>query len=168
MIRYFLFALALLPSTSLYTMDKNPEVILNASYLVYEKTTMLGVGVLPSSRYVSFYTYDGEFIESRKHDFSFTAIKKMLDNKAHKPRPVKYKIVHWDGVQIGFGMRKGIPGKFIVFYDKNNNIITRYRYNGSCLITSDDLKKFEDEVDLSIAGLEQDDSLSEATCCSLS
>jgi|SRR5579871_6375536 len=52
-----------------------------------------------------------------------------LDPKAPKPRAATYKIQYWSAIKVGFGMTKGKPGDFIVFYDKHGNRLKSFRYD---------------------------------------
>lgn len=100
------------------------NVVPNSSYIVYENTDPI-TGSNINSTYIEFYTHDGKFITKTS---DFEKIQKRLDLIAPKPKPVKYAIKYWPAINIGWGT-KGVPGNFIIFYDKNNNIIESFRFN---------------------------------------
>jgi hypothetical protein len=113
------------------------EIIPHASYVIYEgaSKTGIGSGVPGTSRQVTFYTSNGEPIKTEPFEMCcFSAVERKLDPSAPKPQPTTYKIKFWPAFHLGlvtsiFGLTKGSPGDFIVFHDKNGNIIDSHRYN---------------------------------------
>ncbi len=112
---------------------------------MYEGATSITGGVPASSKLVTFYTFDGQPLKTIEHKFRFPIIERKLDQMAPKPRPTECEVKYWPAIQLGFGMRKGEPGNFIIFYDKNGNIITRERFN-----ENSNLQNFNNKLDLSI------------------
>jgi hypothetical protein len=123
-----------------YSTESEIQIIKGASYLVYEGAENAIIGRTPpmKSCNVSFYSFDGELLATMPRKFTFMEC--MLDASAPKPQPTNFKIAYWDGEPIqpesfkndpilwiaskfGMHMRKGVPGNFIVFCDKNGNII---------------------------------------------
>jgi hypothetical protein len=109
-------------------------VIPNSSYLIYENSdnNPPGGSIPGSSINVSFYTYDGNVIDTIQHHFS--SMSSRLDPVAAKPQPTTFAIKEWAGAYLAwlsfiFGMREGTPGTFVCFYDKNGNMIKCYRYD---------------------------------------
>lgn len=105
------------------------SVIVGASYNVYEGDNGVVGGISGRSQNVSFYTFDGELLQTIKHDFRFPVIERKLDKNAPKPQPMAFAVVHWNAIDLGLGFKKGVPGYFIIFYDKNGNKIHSYRYD---------------------------------------
>ena len=98
--------------------------ILNSSYVVYYRPDKS----MPSE--VSFYAYDGSFIENFIVSMFLNANpiwEDLLDPKAPKPQPVTYAIKKLPIKKFfGFGI---LYRYFIIFYDKNGNEIQRYHYD---------------------------------------
>jgi hypothetical protein len=144
--------LCVIVNLSSYAMETkvDPSVIPNASYLIYEGAADIVGGIPTSSRLVTFYTCDGTPLQQMNHQFKFPMMNRKLDQSAPKPRPTAYALTYWPAIQIGFGMTKGKPGDFIVFYDQHGNRIESFRYDGSKPAGKDDLLKFSKTLDLSI------------------
>jgi hypothetical protein len=144
--------LCIIMHTSSYGMETkvDPSVIPNASYLIYEGAADIVGGIPTSSRLVTFYTCDGTPLQQMNHQFKFPVMTRKLDQSAPKPRPTTYTLAYWPAIQIGFGMTKGKPGDFIIFYDQHGNRIESFRYDGSKPAGKDDLLKFSEKLDLSI------------------
>ncbi len=149
----FLTVAFLAINSAAYSMEQeqNNSVIRGASYCVYEGDTGITGGILMSSRFVTFYTFDGNEIKTIAHNHEPHVIEKKLDTMAPKPQPTTYQIKYWAAHQIGFGLQKGVSGNFIVFYDKNGNKINSHRYNDTASEEGDNLEQFADKFDLSIA-----------------
>lgn len=103
------------------------EIIPNASYLVYECDDGITDKVYRNSQLVHFYTAEGEHIQEVQHDNKFTKMKKRLDPRAPLPRPVKCAIKYWQGNEDN--PNAGMPGYFVIFYDKNKNRIKSCRFD---------------------------------------
>jgi hypothetical protein len=110
---------------------KNDNVIPDASYCIYDgDNATLCVGEIPSSsKFVIFYTFDGNPIITIEHKSRFDDIEKMLDPNSPKPQPTSCLIKYWQAISLGFWEKKGIPGWYIHFYDKNGYKIKSYRYS---------------------------------------
>lgn len=104
-------------------------VIANASYCIYEGASDIVGGIGSSSKYVTFYTYNGNHITKIEHHDEFSKINNMLDHNAPKPQPITCTIKYWPAIPMPFGGTKGVPGWFICFYDKHGNQIDCYRYD---------------------------------------
>lgn len=136
--KIFLYSnLIIAAAISAITPDNHDNTIIpNASYFVYdgEESSILN-GMLPlNSKGVTFYTACGDPIQKIEHHFRTSCMKEKLDPAAPKPQPTTYKIVYWSGCPVinlwpFFTATKGVPGYFIVFFDKNGNKIKSYRYN---------------------------------------
>jgi hypothetical protein len=103
------------------------EIVPNASYLVYECDDGITDKVYRHSQLVHFYTAEGEHIQEIQHDNQFTKMKDLLDPTAPLPRPVRYAIKYWHGYEDN--PNTGMPGHFVIFYDKNKNRIKSYRFD---------------------------------------
>ena len=73
---------------------------------------------------VEFYTFDGNLIMVLQNDYLSNFIASRLDKNAPKPRPVSYKIEYRNTF-------KRPAGYWMVFYDKNGNIIAECRCDDS-------------------------------------
>ncbi len=109
-------------------------IIKNSSYYIIKTTEKnIRTGGTPMSKeanIATFYDADGnELCKIKREEDNFFKLKDNLDPDAPKPKPVSYAIRYWPAISIGFGMRKGAPGYFIVFADKHGNHIKSYRYN---------------------------------------
>ena len=132
----FLAVLAI--STLSYGMEvyKKPSIIEDASYLIDSESDSCGFS---KDNTPGFYTASGELIQEVEERFGgrneHLARKLRLDPNAPKPQPTTYKVKYWAAFPFtwGFGFKgtKGTPGDFVVFYDKNKNVIKSYRYNSS-------------------------------------
>lgn len=146
--KYSVLSLALLcvVNTSINAMQEelDESTVPNSSYFVYEGSTGTTGGVPMTSKLVTFYTFDGKPIKTIEHKFRFPVIERKLDRNAPKPRPTEYEVKYWPAIQLPFGMRKGAPGNFILFYDKNGNIINRFRYDDGSTVQT-----FSSSLDLS-------------------
>ncbi len=103
-------------------MEPSGAVIPSASYMVYEGAAETG-GIAYTSKYVTFYTYDGQALATIEHGLFFPVMERKLDKNAPKPRPTKYKIIYNKGIRY-----KVAPGYWIIFYDKNNKRIDSWRF----------------------------------------
>lgn len=106
------------------------SVIPGASYYVYEgnPTKESSVAETPGglrggSKYVTFYTFDGNPIVTMEHNMAMQTVKAKLDPTAPIPKVASYRRVWWPAHHLGWGMRKGVPGYAIFFHDKNGNRI---------------------------------------------
>ena len=125
-----ILSFAFLTTTISYPMEKvDNTVIPNSSYMIYEGQYGIISGVPNTSRNVTFYTCNGDPIATEEHYFRFRLMSRKLDPAAPKPQPIKYEIKYWPAVSCPDGMKKGVPGDFILFYDKNGNQIKSYRYD---------------------------------------
>lgn len=133
----FLAVLAI--STLSYGMEVEEEssIIKNASYVIDSESDSFGFS---KDNTPGFYTASGELIQEVKERFGgrneHLRRKLRLDPKAQKPQPTTYKYMYWKGYPYTafYGLikgTKGVAGDCIVFFDKNENVIKSYRYNGS-------------------------------------
>lgn len=89
-----------------------------------------------------FYSFDGKNLKNIKYFYSPLSGDKRLDPNAPKPQPSSFELKYNDCIfsyLIDFNfcghrfkhlpMRKGIPGWWIIFYDKNRNKIAHHRYD---------------------------------------
>lgn len=88
---------------------------------------------------IEFYTFDGNLIVVLQNDYTSNFIASRLDTYAAKPRPVGYKIEYRNTF-------KRPAGYWMVFYDKNGNIIAECRCDDNYSTPF-----FIPELDLSIA-----------------
>lgn len=110
--------------------NKSNLIIPNASYVICDGFDPYSRGYIITDdpfKYVTAkaYTFDGKLIDTKKFNSHFSiiqTIKQMIDPKAAKPRPVKFRIVYHFG-KIG-------TGHYIIFYDKNDNLIDSFKYDG--------------------------------------
>lgn len=121
------FVCSLSPIYAMEQQDKPEAIVPNASYAIYEGASGIVGGVPTTSRWVTFYTCDGQSISTIEHKFRFPVIDRMLDGNAPRPRPVDCEVKYWPAIQLCFGLPKGVPGNFILFYDKNRNVIKSLR-----------------------------------------
>jgi hypothetical protein len=125
-----LLSLLILSSFSaMFAVEVDRTVIPNASYYIYEGAPDIIAGVIPCAhKYAHFYTATGDLLQTVEHNLC--AMKAKLDPNAPKPQPVKYAVKYWPAFSLGVGKgTKGMPGEFIVFYDKHGNQIDSYRYD---------------------------------------
>ncbi len=105
-------------------------IVAGASYHIYQGANESSHGIPMTSRHVTFYAYDGTPLATYRYRMGcFSSVEIMLDPTAPKPQPATCVINYWPACELVFGMTKGVPGWFIVFYDRNGNKITRYRYD---------------------------------------
>lgn len=128
-IKFMIALLAVVTNLSVMA-SLDESVISQASYMVYDDANDLG-WMSSSGGFVTFYTAQGDYIEKVEHNFRFSSMKSKLDKSAPRPQPVAYKVKYWPAFPIKGNPRvtKGVPGDFIIFYDKNGNVIARYRFN---------------------------------------
>jgi len=122
---------AFIANSYLFSMQKDEDkIISNASYCIFEGDNPKDIigGIPGSSKTVTFYTFNGDKIKTIEHNFHFPLMRGKLDPKAPKPQPVSCMLRFWPAIELDFGMTKGVPGWFIIFYDKNGNRIESYRY----------------------------------------
>ncbi len=152
----FLLSFTLLSaSIVLHAMEDKPDdsVVQDSSYFVYEGATGTTGGIPTGSKLVTFYTFDGRPLKTIAHKFYFPIIERKLDQKAPKPQPTEYEIKYWAAHAISLKrldgtvgtVYKGVPGNFILFYDKNGNIIERDRFDEGSSV-----QNFSNKLDLSI------------------
>lgn len=128
------------------------EVVPNSSYFVYEGDEGIIGGIPTSSKMVTFYGATGDAIETIEHHRCFPIIERKLDPQAPKPQPTSCALRYWPAIRIIGNATKGVPGDFIVFYDKNGNKIVSHRIkaDGIMLELFDALQeRLGDELDLS-------------------
>lgn len=118
-------------SINIYCAQKN-EIIPNASYFIYGGATGVRGDEFISDEYncVNFYTFDGILICQKEMNRSYST-----DSQACMPQPVRYKIVYWPEIHPDANPKDSVSGEFVVFYDKSNNIIKSYRYEGPKPVT---------------------------------
>ncbi len=144
--KYILSAMLIPAALSAMKQEKvDDSVVPGAAYLVYEGTPKDVLGGVPAhSQYVTFYSADGDALKTVAHGSQWPAMARKLDPNAPKPKPVKYAVSYWPGVTVGSGKTKGVPGDFIIFYDKHDNKVASYRYDRitkSVLLSKDGQKK---------------------------
>ncbi len=134
--KHLAFLAVLAVSTLSYGMEVGQEndIIEGASYVI-DGSDFFGFGQSTPG----FYTATGELIQVIENQQN---LKKWLDPQAPKPQPTSYKFKYWSAIQIGLGMTKGVSGDFVVFYDKNKNVIESHRYNRS----TDEVTIFSDVI----------------------
>lgn len=129
--KYVLSIFLLLAHSISFGKEDNSATIKNSSYVIFEGASEIMGHVPASSKYATFYTFDGEEIKKEEYSVGyFSAVYKKLDPSAPKPQPRYYKIQYWPAFSNGY-ITKGQPGDFVVFYDKNGNRIQSCRYNRS-------------------------------------
>lgn len=112
-----LAALSILSVASFCFSNSNANVVIpGASYGVYAGSKS---ALEQRAGNVEFYTFDGNLIIILQND-SFNFIASRLDQNAPKPRPTGYKIEYRNTF-------KRPAGYWMVFYDKNGNIIAECR-----------------------------------------
>ena len=133
--KHLAFLAVLAVSTLSYGMEVEEEssIIKDASYVIDGADWFRFQDNPPAP---GFYTATGELIQTATGELIQVVedqqdLKKWLDPQASKPQPISYKFKYWPAVSIGWGMTKGVPGDFVVFYDKNGNVIESHRYNSS-------------------------------------
>lgn len=107
---------------NIYTSE---NLILGASYVIYEGDTDIVRNIPYESKRAFFFTYDGDLIKEEFHNFNEKKMNSMLDPNARKPQPTKITIEYWPDAKISPANEH--HGYFIVFYDKNNNKIISFR-----------------------------------------
>jgi hypothetical protein len=123
-------------------------VIKSASYFCFDKFNEPYLKANHDTRSVSYYTYDGELIETFEYTINMP-IKdyqvKLLDPEAPKPRVYKLqKKKFYNGKDI----EQNTEVQYIMFLDKNENIIGSEVYNGSESPSRKDLEPYTDKYDL--------------------
>jgi hypothetical protein len=98
----------------------DPQIIPKASYFKCEST------------HATFYTFDGNKLETICAEPNSILLKSRLDSKAPKPQPITFAITdctnsQFDIITYSLGNRK----TWIVFFDKNGFEIDRYPYDKS-------------------------------------
>lgn len=124
------------------------SIIPHASYLIYEKSD--GSRIVRGTQYVTFYTFDGEVIVTLQHHGKCMSHK--LDPQAPKPQPISGKIVYLTS-QEKYGVIKQVGGYFIYFYDRNQNILGKFRFEKkirSILVISHDQSIETIELDVAL------------------
>lgn len=99
-------------TANFYVLSMDHSIIPNASYYIYDD----------GKKHVTFYTFDGDKIQTIEFNSKFESIINRLDPKAPKPQPVFYEIKQWK-------IMDNECVWCIVFYDKNGNTIASYRYD---------------------------------------
>lgn len=119
------------------------KVIHGASYGVMVNDA----GFLSFGPRVRFYTFNGNYLKSIDYDYYSDCISSRLDKYAPKPQPVVYKIEYRKPrIETGLLFNKHHPGGYwIVFYDKNKNVIAEYQCEGE-----DSVPTCHSDLDLSI------------------
>jgi hypothetical protein len=115
-------------------MDNDTNTILGASYHFYEggltkfsSITNLPGEVSKESKYITFYTFDGNPIITIEHNFDFALMNAKLDSSALPPKPVSYKKFWWptfkakDTLILESVIAQS--GYVVLFHDKNGNRI---------------------------------------------
>lgn len=98
----------------------------NAAYFVYDDADFCSGKASPRSTYIFFYTFDGDEICNAPHNQQFLDFERRLDQSAPKPQPEWFLTMEWSGFDAD-GNRRGKPGWFIIFFDKNRFRIGSYR-----------------------------------------
>lgn len=160
--KHLAFLAVLVVSTLSYGMEVEEEssIIKDASYVIERGSDFFGFGQSTPG----FYTATGKLIQEVEDQafrgFKMQHLETRLDPDAPKPKVASYKFKYWPAIQVGCGMTKGIPGDFVVFYDKNKNVIESHRYNsstGEVIIFSDVTSEKKvpfaqfDELDMTVA-----------------
>lgn len=109
-----------------YAMKNDDSIVPNSSYVVHKVETDIAGGMPVSSKFATFYTAQGDPITSIEYGFT---LQQKVDSKASKPQPVRYEIKYLPAIKFAYGVIEG--GNYIFFYDKNGNIINRFRYDKS-------------------------------------
>jgi hypothetical protein len=136
-------------------MKLGEDIIRDSSYYVYEDgptkdspITHNPGSVSPKSKKVTFYTFDGDEIITIKHECKFSLVHKMLDQTAHKPKPVSYRRVNLPSELWSVRRTEKLPRSAILYHDKNGNRIGYEWLKSDGQIVSNDI--YED-YDLSNA-----------------
>jgi hypothetical protein len=121
------------------------EIIPSASYAAPADQDDITGNRTSANTSITFYTFDGNPITTMPLPAGRTITDNQLDKSAPKPQPVSCAIKYWPAFRAPVGgllglfiptITKGVPGDFIVFYDKNEKIVQSYRYNrATSLIT---------------------------------
>lgn len=112
------------------------KIIPGASYAIYDEhqsyTTTTKPYNLPGGysrgpQDITYYTCDGK--ELAKIPLNFTGgPDPRIDPEAPKPLPVSFRRVWWPAFAIGgWGLTKGVPGEFVLFFDKRGVCIDYQR-----------------------------------------
>ena len=102
-----------------------------ASYYIVEgneRSIFHGIG--GHNKHVTFYDADNNALKVlSREECDFLKAKAKLDPLAPRPKVATYAIKWWPAISVGWGMRKGAPGYFVVLKDKHGNYIARFRYD---------------------------------------
>jgi hypothetical protein len=108
----------------------NMDIVATSSYVVFDgqakatdSISRTPDGCPGSSKYATFYTFDGQGLCTIPHNFLFPSILARLDLTAPKPQPSSFKRIWWPAIRLGFGMTKGSAGYAVYFHDKNGHRI---------------------------------------------
>lgn len=112
-----------------FEMGLDESVITGASYCIGNDIDQDSIAFCQLPRvhkYVTFYTFDGEEIETLEQQFNAPLLASRIDRQAPKPQPVKCEIRPWptDGTSKG-------PRMLLCFFDKHGNLIKSCRYTKS-------------------------------------
>lgn len=99
-------------------------IVPHASYVVYNGYMKISGGAPTRSRRATFYTYDGNPLQTIEHNQCFDAMRRKIDPRAPKPQPAFCGIISWSGPCAG-----NEAGDYLRFFDKNYRNIRTYRYN---------------------------------------
>ncbi|MDR3646970.1 MAG: hypothetical protein P4L22_05525 [Candidatus Babeliales bacterium] len=103
------------------------NIISNSSYVICDNEIINGSISRPFIG--KFYTFDGKLITSMafkswlEEEIGATD---MLDPKAPKPQPAKFKIIYYTPDKW-----KVTPKYYVIFFDINDNMINNFPYNGN-------------------------------------
>ncbi len=99
-------------------------VVPHASYVVYDGHSRISGGIPVGSTKATFYTYDGNPLQTIEHQQRFDIMRRKIDSRAPKPQPAFCGVISWSGTCAG-----NEAGDYLRFFDKNYCAIGTYRYN---------------------------------------
>lgn len=139
--------------------DIDTSIVPGASYHVYEGALTKSSPITCSpgqvskrSKYVTFYTFDGNPITTIKHNFEFTLMNSKLDTNAPVPKPASYRRIWMPAFKLGIENVIVEAGYIVLFHDKNEHRISFEVLNTA----NEDINSWE-EYDLSEAIEEESD-----------
>jgi hypothetical protein len=136
-----IFTMIVLAHDSVFPMQTEAKenrtgYIKGASYLVYEGEESISPfrDVIPEkSRFVTFYTADGEKLKTLPLVDRYGSDMEQLLDKTAKPQPHSCVLKWWPSECLSFGMYMGKYCWHVVFYDKQGNRIVFYDKKGNLL-----------------------------------
>lgn len=144
------------------------NIIPGASYHVYEYSPTKSSSIArppgqvsKKSKTITFYTFDGNPITTREHNFEFEKMNSMLDSFALCPKPFSYKRVWMPAFKIVSESLIVEAGYMVIFHDKNGcrflwEVLNNAQEDISTWEEYDLSETIEEESDFSLKDVDMD------------